>query len=571
MYGGDVSKSNRILPNRSALTLPTAGAERHRRCFNIILLLILMTPLVGCSGIRQWYQNGFKVGPNYCPAVAPTAEHWIDAGNPQLSAARQVNACWWTTFADPTLNRLVAQAAEQNITLRIAGWRILQARAERGVASGNMLPQQQEMTGSYSRNSMSQNAFPFNLFAPVMPTFFYDNWSVGFDAAWELDFWGRFRRAVEAADANLDAQIAGYDEVLVMLQAEVAASYIQMRAFEQRIDLARKNVDLQKQTIQIINARYRSGLVTELDLQQAIYNLGITESLIPRLVTGRRLMQNRLAILLGMPPQQLEGCLPADGAIPRAPREVVVGIPADLLRRRPDVRQAERLAAAQSARIGIAQAEFYPHLAITGAIGVQAQNANQLIEPDSLVSSIGPGFRWNLLNYGRIANNVSAQDAQFQQALWNYCETVLKANEEAENAIVAFLQEQQRIESLAKSAQAAQRSVELALLQYEKGLISYQPLLDSQRVLVLQQDAVTESRGLVSVDLVAIYRAMAGGWMARLTNNAVQPLPPTSPAPKEPAKPAEPIPLPPVEPTPAPTAPSLAPTAPLPQTPKPKK
>jgi NodT family efflux transporter outer membrane factor (OMF) lipoprotein len=473
--------------------------------------------MAGCGGLGQWCRNGFKVGPNYCPPAADVAESWVEANDPHLRGSGPENVRWWTVFGDPTLNQLVAQASEQNLTLRAAGLRILEARAERGIAAGNLFPQQQEATAQYSRNAMSKNGYPFNFFP--LPKYYYDNWATGFDAAWELDFWGRFRRAVEAADAHLDAQIEGYDNVLVLLQAEVAADYIQMRAYEERLELAQKNVDLQKETLRIVTLREKQGLVTELDVQQATAILGATESLIPMLRNGHRRAQNRLCILLGEPPHRLSQEIGTPGSIPVPPQEVVVGIPADLLRRRPDVRQAERQAAAQSARIGIAESEFYPHIAITGMIGVQAEKASQLFQSDSLIGAIGPGIRWNILNYGRIRNSVRAEDARFQQAVVNYRDVVLRANEEVENGIVGFLSEQDRVKSLDKSTRAAARSVEIAMRQYEKGLISYQPLLDSQRALVQQQDTLTESRGLVGINLVGVYKALGGGWQARLPSN----------------------------------------------------
>jgi NodT family efflux transporter outer membrane factor (OMF) lipoprotein len=361
---------------------------------------------------------------------------------------------------------------------------------------------------------MSANTYPFSLFN--MPYYSYDNTSVAFDAAWELDFWGRFRRAVEAADANLDAQVAGYDNILVLLQAEVAANYIQMRAYEERLHLARKNVDLQTETLRIVTLREQQGLVTELDVQQATAILGGTEAMIPVLETARRRTQNRLCVLLGEPPHLQSALVQSPGAIPVPPEGVVVGIPAEVLSRRPDVRQAERQAAAQSARIGIAEAEFYPHIAITGTIGLQAEKSNQLFQSDSIAGAIGPGIRWNILNYGRIKNNVRAQDALFQQAILNYRDTVLRANEEVENGIVGFLNEQTRVKSLTKSMQAAVRSVEIALRQYEKGMISYQPLLESQRAVVQQQDALAESRGTVGLQMVGLYKALGGGWRTRL-------------------------------------------------------
>ena len=479
-----------------------------------VSFLALVLALAGCSSTRQWLSNGFKVGPDYCAAKATVADSWIDASDLRLRTSEYDNACWWTVFGDPVLNQLVADASQQNLTLKMAGCRILQARAECGIAGGNLFPQQQQMTAQYSRNAMSANSYPFNII--TLPEYYYSNWSGGFNAAWELDFWGRFRRAIEAADAHLNAQVEGYDNVLVLLQADVAANYIQMRAYEERLQLARRNVDLQKETLRIIVLRERQGLVTELDVQQATTNLGATEALIPTLVTGHRTAQHRLCILMGEPPHLLAQRVNSPASIPAPPQEVVVGIPAELLRRRPDVRQAEREAATQSARIGIAQADFYPHIAITGTIGLQAEHLNQLFESSSLVGAIGPGISWNILNYGRITNNVRSQDAQFQQAVLSYRDTVLRANEEVENGMVSFLQEQDRVKSLDKSTRAAARSVEIAMLQYERGLISYQPLLDSERALVQQQDTLAASRGSIGVDLVAIYKALGGGWRARL-------------------------------------------------------
>jgi NodT family efflux transporter outer membrane factor (OMF) lipoprotein len=428
---------------------------------------------------------------------------------------------------------LVTTAATENLTLKTAGYRILEARAERGVAGGNLFAQQQQMSGSYSRNALG-NGYPFNMFDMGH---YYDNYSVGFNAAWELDFWGRFRRAVEAADANLDAQCASYNNVLVLLQAEVAANYIQMRAYEERLQLARKNVDLQKETLRIIGLREKAGMVTDLDVQQSRYILGQTESMIPVLDVGRRRALNRLCILMAKPPQQLEQIANLAGVIPVPPQEVIVGIPAELLRRRPDVQQAERMAALQSARIGITEAEFYPHIGITGTIGVQSQNFSKLFDSNSLIGQIGPGFNWNILNYGRIKNNVRAQDARFQQAILTYRDTVLRANEEVENGIVGFLREQERVVSLTGSTDAATRSVGIATRQYEKGVIDYQPLLDSERALVQQQDTLTESRGLVGLHLVAIYKALGGGWQAEQQQQPNQ---------------SQAIPVPAVEPTPAP-------------------
>ena len=477
----------------------------------VLSMLVALPMLTGCGGLRQWYANGFKVGPDYCQRSAETAETWINADSPRLKSLAGVNPHWWTVFNDPTLDSLITATADENLTLKAAGCRIMEARAERGIAAGYMFPQEQKMGGSYTRNALG-DTYPLNQFPGL--GHYYDQSTVGFSAAWELDFWGRFRRAIEAADANLEMQCASYNNILVLLQAEVAANYIQMRAFEERIQLAKKNIDLQKETLRIIRLREKAGMVTELDVQQATYNLGQTESMVPVLDAGRRRAQNRLCILMAKPPEDLSATISSPGVIPTPPSEIVVGIPADLLRRRPDVQQAERLAAIQSAKIGIAESEFYPHIAITGTIGLQAQNFSHLFNSQSVAGQIGPGFSWNLLNYGRIRNNVRAEEAKFQQTVLAYRDLVLKANEEVENGIVSYLREQERVASLNVSTKAATRSVEIATKQYEKGMIDYQPLLDSERVLTHQQDTLTESRGLIGVYLVSVYKALGGGWQS---------------------------------------------------------
>ncbi len=487
-----------------------------------VALAIAILSLSGCTGLRDWCGNGFKVGPQYCPPTAPVADHWIDSNDPHVQSVARDYANWWTVFHDPVLDQLVQTASCQNVSLQTAGFRILEARAQRDVATGELFPQQQQAGGGYQRGQISKNAYPYNLIGPAFPGFPYSYNAVtaGLSASWELDFWGKFRRGIEAADASFRAQIEDYDNVLVLLQAEVATNYIQMRTFEDRLKLARENVALQKQSLDVVQQRFRAGLVTELDLQQAKYSLANTEALLPNFETGQRLAQNRLCTLMGCPPRNLAAELGPGPAVPQAPQEVVVGIPAELLARRPDIRRAERQAAAQSARIGMAEADFYPQIAITGSISYQAENLNQLFTPNSVAGMVGPGFQWNILNYGRIKNNVRVQDARFQQAILTYRDTVLRAYEEVEDAVVAFLHEQQRARSLEESARAAARSTNLAMRQYERGLIYFQPLLDSQRVLVQQQDTLSESRGLVAVNLIAVYKALAGGWTSRLPQNS---------------------------------------------------
>ncbi|MBN2023584.1 MAG: efflux transporter outer membrane subunit [Pirellulales bacterium] len=522
--------------------------------FSAVLMLLLV--LTGCAtGPLEWFRNGFKVGPNYARPPAPVANDWIDAADAHLKSEPADHGYWWTVFDDPVLNGLVQEAHAQNLPLKIAGARILEARAQLGVATGNLFPQEQRANGGFARSEFSENSYPFGDF--LLPRMTYDTWSVGFDAAWELDFWGRFRRMVESAEANLNAQIENYDDVLVILQGEVAATYIQLRTLEERLRLARKNVELQGNTLRITEDRFTKGMVSQLDVQQALANMAATESMIPVLETNHRKARNRLCTLMGMPPRDLEARLGgATGKIPATPPEVAVGIPAELVRRRPDVRRAERQLAAQSARIGVAESELYPHIAITGNIGFEAENFSQLFDWTSIAGRVGPGFRWNILNYGRIRNAIRVEDARFQQAVLGYQETVLRAGEEAEGAITAYLREQVRVRTLIASTNAVTRAVELANIQYQQGLIDFQRVLDSERALVLQQDQLAESRGNVAVNLVAVYKALGGGWQMRLV-----PMPPGSPVPA--AMPDEPAPVP---PRPAPGALPPPPTpAPAPE------
>lgn len=513
--------------------------------------------LAGCTSLDHWWHNRFKVGPNYCGTAAPVANQWIDADNPNVKSDPADYSHWWTVFNDPVLDNLVHTAYQQNLPLKIAGLRILEARAQRGIAAGSLLPQKQEATAAYSRNKFSDSMYPFGLFPGNRE---YDDWVAGFDMAWELDIWGKIRRGIEAADANLDAQIENYDDVLVMIQAEVAAAYIQMRALEEQLTYTRENVKIQRSSLDIIQKRFQQGVVGELDVRQAGAQLAITESFIPKLEEAHRRVQNGLCLLLGMPSGSLQAELSEPRPIPAAPAEVVVGIPADLLRRRPDVRRAERQAAAQSARIGMAEAEFYPHFAVTGTISVEAEQFGDLFDWRSVGGRVGPGLQWNILNYGRIRNSVRAEEARFQQAAVAYQNTVLAANKEAEDAIVAFLREQQRVKSLQRAVDEVVRALQIGLRLYEQGVVDYQRVLDSQRAAVVQQDALAQSRGQVATNLVAVYKAIGGGWTMRcpayLPERVAGPLtaePP--PAAREPT-PSEPVPVPagsPIRPAPPPT------------------
>jgi NodT family efflux transporter outer membrane factor (OMF) lipoprotein len=353
---------------------------------------------------------------------------------------------------------------------------------------------------------------------------FFSEWTYGFALAWELDFWGQFRRAIESANDSLDASVEDYDYVLVTLLGDVATYYAQLRTFEQRIAYARANVELLRQTLQIAEARYKAGTTGELDVLQARSTLEQTEAQISELEISLRQANNQLCVLLGIPPEELRVML-GPGPILTAPAEVAVGIPADLLRRRPDVRRAERQAAAQSAEIGVAEADFYPHISLTGSVNYAAGRPlfprpaalGGPIKPMALEGNIGPTFRWNILNYGRILNNVRRQDARFQELVAAYQGTVLTAAQEVENGLVTFLQAQERAKFQAASVEDTEKAVRIVVAQYREGTVDFTRVTQIQQNLVLLLDTLAQARGEIGLGLIQVYRALGGGWQIRLT------------------------------------------------------
>lgn len=426
----------------------------------------------GC-GLKEWANNGFKVGPNYSPPPAPVAEAWIDYQPPAATEAAGGVAVekWWTTFGDGVLNSLISDAYNQNISLRVAGERIAEARAVRGIAVGNLFPQSQEAAGSYGAGKLSENA------ANAPRREWFHNTQAGINVSWEIDFWGRFRRSIEAADAAIDASIANFDDVLTLLLADVTSNYIQYRTLQERLRLTRENVRIQEASYELTLGNFRAGAVTERDVQQARQILEQTRSAIPQLEAGLRRTNNALCVLMGMAPTDLSSRLGETGSIPMGRPEWDAGIPADLLRRRPDVRRAEREVAIQSATIGITKADLYPQFFLAGSVGVQAENFGDIFSlPSSLTLFGGPGFQWNILNYGRIESAVAAQEARFRQFFSRYQAVVLRANREAEDAIIGFFKAQERVRHLSESVAAARRTYEITFDQYREGAIDFTPV-----------------------------------------------------------------------------------------------
>jgi NodT family efflux transporter outer membrane factor (OMF) lipoprotein len=521
-----------------------------------MVVVAMVSSLGGCTGLHEYVHNGFKVGPNYCPPEAPVAEHWIDESDVRVRTESDDLSQWWTVFNDPVLNSLIADAYRQNLTLREAGFRVLGARAQRAFAAGTLFPGNQgsqfanipnggmnavvpvpqQATGSYTHQQTAR----LSLFGVVeLPQAQLDTWSLGLNSNWELDFWGRFRRAVEMSDAKLDASVENYDNVLVTLLGDVADNYVQLRVYQQEIVIALGNAKVQKKILNDAEERRKAGVATALDVDQATATLAQIEAQIPLFERLGRRAANRLCILLGMPPQDLSSRV-GEGPIPSATSEVAIGIPAELLARRPDIRLAEREAAAQAQMIGIAQADFYPYIGITGAMGYQANQFPDLFDSRAFNGSFGPTFRWNLLNYGRTLNNVRLQDAEFKRLVVAYQRKVLEAGEEVENGLIDFMRGQERVKKLDIGVKALENAVELVVEKYNRGAVDYTPVALITQDLIRQQDALLLARGETVRALIQVYKALGGGWQIRLESMDTLPVAfaPT------PAGPAEELPTP---------------------------
>ena len=479
---------------------------------------VLLVSLAGCA-----------VGPDFAPPLAPVADTWLEWRNKSLQTGPEEYRDWWRVFHDPILDRLIDIAYSQNLTLLSAGTKVLQARAQLGIAIGEFWPQKQGALGTVSYNLLSQAnaqsspAAGVGQSSPSPGLKIINFWSdgIGVQAAWELDFWGKFRRGVEFTDSAYLASIASYDDVLVTLLGDVASTYIGIRTLEKQIAIARENVVKQRGIFAIARDRYKGGAATLLDVYQAENILGATEATVPQLTIQLQQGLNALRVLLGMAPEPLGFLLArSTGHIPATPPKVVVGVPADLLRRRPDIRAAELKAAAQSAQVGVAAADLYPAISITGAFGGLASNVGghnlwQAFHPVGQAFSVGPSFQWNLLNYGQITNNVRLQDATLQEYLVDYQNTVLKAQQEVENGISTFLLSRSQAEYLHRSVVAANGALHIATLEYQQGTRDFTTVLTAEQNLYQAENNLAMATGNISTGLVSVFRALGGGWQIR--------------------------------------------------------
>jgi NodT family efflux transporter outer membrane factor (OMF) lipoprotein len=469
------------------------------------------------------------IGPDYVRPEGDVKAQWINQSSPEITKRTTELSTWWKVFKDPVLDKLITEARSQNLSLQVAGTRILEARAQLGIVTSAEYPQLQQATGGLNQQLIS--AFMPNTTPAVDRSF--ASAGIGFDMGWELDVWGKFRRGVESGLANLAASVAGYDDVLVSLTAEVARTYVLVRTSEARIQVARDNVKIQERTLEIAKALFSGGLINELDYLQAESLLSNTRATIPPLEAELRQAKNGLSVLLGRTPGSIDSYLTGTKPIPVAPAQIAIGVPAELLRRRPDIRLAERRLAAQSALIGVAKADLYPHFSLLGSISLSASDAaltyasiggnslGQMFNAQSFQYSIGPSMSWNLFNYGRIRNQVRVEDARFQSLVGVYRNTVLNAAKEAEDATAGFLNAQKQRDELQLSFAASKRSTDLSLYQYSEGLVDYQRVLDSQRTLVSSQQALVNTTGNIAINLITLYKAVGGGWETRTEKDFV--------------------------------------------------
>lgn len=453
------------------------------------------------------------VGPNYRPPATTPAEQWSalpGSGIRQETPDAPTLAAWWRTLDDPLLDGLVARAVEQNTTVRQARARVLEARARRAIIGAGFAPAV-SASGGLSR---SESESRFSADPDLEPDLSDENdelYFAGLDASWELDLFGGQRRAFEAARAQLQASEADLRDVLVTLLGDVALSYLDVRTTQARLEFARRNLAAQRETLDIARWRGEAGLATALDVEQARSSFEQTRAQIPALESALAQSIRRLEVLTAQGPGSLTATLQERRPIPAAPLEIVVGVPADLLRRRPDIRAAERRLAAQSAQIGVATAALYPSLSLSGSINLQALSAADVLD-GFRTERAGLGLSVPLFRGGALRQNVAAQRALFEEALASYDATIALAFEEVENALTAWVNEQRRHEALMLAVESARRAAELALMQYNSGLVDFQVVLTADRQLIALEDALAISQGELTANLIRLYKALGGGW-----------------------------------------------------------
>jgi outer membrane protein, multidrug efflux system len=464
------------------------------------------------------FAAGCTVGPNYRKPDLPVPSMWNEAQQKGVQVRSTELTRWWTSFNDPLLNSLVERAVRSNLDLRIAEGRIREARATRVLVAAGAWPTV-NVSSAYSRNRASANAIgsPSQnggavAIAPSGATLEQNFYQTGFDASWEIDVFGGIRRSVEAADATLQATVEDWRDVLVSLLGEVAKNYIDLRGSQRRLDVTRDNLKAQLETLELTKVRFQAGLASDLDVAQQEAQANSTAAQIPTLETSLKQAAYGLDVLLGSQPGSLWDELAVDKAIPTLPPEVLVELPAELLRQRPDIRRAERQLAAATAQVGVATADLYPKFSLVGTVGLQSVSASDWFTGRSRNWSIGPTVTWPVFDAGRIRANIEIRNAQQEQALGVYEKTVLTAFQDVEVSLVAYAKEQQRSRSLVTAVAANQRALAMANELYIRGLSDFLNVLEAQRALSLTENDLAQSQATMASNLVSLYKALGGGW-----------------------------------------------------------
>jgi len=473
-------------------------AAQGRTFGQIMALMILL-----CLGLS----SGCMVGPDFRKPDPGMPETWIASPLPEAAVEADL-ASWWTAFEDKTLISLVARALESNLDLKLAESRIRQARAARGIAASGMGPEL-DAAGSFRRSQSPGSPGPWggDLEGPLT-----NQYQAGFDASWELDIFGGVRRGIEAADAVLQASVETRRDVLVILTAEVAAAYTDLRSFQQRTAVARQNLKAQEHSARLTRRRFEFGFASGLDVANAEAQVATTAAQIPLLEASARQSIYGLGVLLGREPSELLKELSPPSLIPSAPPSAPVGVPSDLLRRRPDIRRAEAEIHSATARIGVATADLFPRFFIFGSAGYQARDTSAWFDPVSLFWSFGPSISWPVFSSGRIRSNIEVQKALEEQAVLSYRKTVLIALQEVESVLIALEKEQERRKALVVAVASSEKAVELATKLYTEGQTDFLNVLQAQRSLFVSEEALVLSTRTVSTNLIALYKALGGGW-----------------------------------------------------------
>ena len=444
-----------------------------------------------------------SVGPDYRQPQPDMPAHWTETPGTSSAATESTPHCWWTLFRDPILNNLIARAAAANLDLRIAEARIREARAQRRLTAAANSPSL-GASGGYTNSRSSENIPSGGVTQ--------DLFRAGFDANWEIDIFGRTRRQIEAADAILAATVEDRRYVLITLEAEVASNYLELRTNQQRLIIAKDNLRIQEQTAALVRNKFEMGLGGQLEVAQAEVQMALTKSEVPTLESATSQAMHQLALLLGQQPQSLKTELTIAADIPPVPPQLPTTLPSELLRQRPDIRAAERQLAAATATVGTAIAELYPRFSLSALIGLQSTSLPDLVAASSRFWSAGPTVQWSLFDGGRARAAIAISEARRDQAQITYEKTVLTALAETENTLVAYAREQEKHRILGEAVVAGQQAATIAKGQYEAGLTPFLNVLLTEAALYQSQDKLTQSDQRLALDMVALYKALGGGW-----------------------------------------------------------